>query len=222
MICAEGKGDIGVADEWCGRTKGYVTLDGWLQPLIRSIKGPDVEMIVRRRSDLTILPKDAKGLLPMPPGHGAKALIAMRAAVLGSYDAVVFMVDADTTDIGRWKEIERQIFDGFSRVANAVVGIACIPMSTSESWLLADIKAWTTLTGASGLPLPSKPEEIWGKRDDPKANHPHQLFARICVQAGQGDDHSTRRYIAELMDAEAICRACPISFVPFYTSLKAA
>lgn len=219
LICGEGKHDIGVADEWCGKSKAYVSIDGWMQPLIRSIKGQEVSISIRKRRDLTLLPKVEKKFKPLPSGHGAKALMAKLAAVIGKYDAVIFMVDADTTDVARWKEIQQEILTGFSCIEGQAVGIACVPMSASESWLLADAQAWSTITNRTNLHLPSRPEEVWGARNDPTACHPHRMFANLCEQAGESDGHKIRLLLAEQIDLPTLRKNCPVSFEAFYDSL---
>lgn len=222
LVCGEGKHDIGVSDFWCDQQEEYISIEGWMQPLIRAIKGAGVTLSIRRRRDLVILPRDARQFQPMPAGHGARALLAKRAAALGNFDAVIYMADADSTDVRRWREIEAQIFEGFSRIESAVVGLACIPMSASESWLLADAAAWQNITGNGALSLPRNPETIWGERDDPDADHPHRYFARICDESNQADGHDVRLRIAQVIDIPTLRNRCAISFEPFYQTLLAA
>ncbi|OAD19613.1 hypothetical protein THIOM_004743 [Candidatus Thiomargarita nelsonii] len=111
-------------------------------------------------------------------GHGEKAFSAMMVAKREGYDAVVFMVDADTKDLKQWKVKYEEILDGFSAVKGAPLGIACVPKSASESWLLCDSQAWAALGLSDLKALPIEPEMIWGKRNEPSANHPHQPLCR--------------------------------------------
>lgn len=222
LICGEGAHDIGETDFWCAQTRTYVSLEGWMQPLVRRIIGRDpVELSIKKRRDLTILPNEIRRLQPLPKGHGAKALFAKRAAILGGYDAVVFMADADDPSEKRWQEICEEIFEGFSRIDSEILSVACVPRSASESWLLSDKDAWRHVSGEE-VDLPAKPEEIWGLRDDPDGGHPHRLFARCCVAANMPDERKTRLALAEASDLSIMAQRCPVSFVHFQQQLQAA
>jgi len=148
--------------------------------------------------------------------------MAKRIAVVEGFDAVVFMVDADSTDVRRWREIDAEIQDGFARIPQEIPSIACIPMSASESWLLSDSEAWLLVTGNDAVPIPKQPEKIWGERDDPDADHPHSLFARLCDGCQAPDGHALRLDLAQKLNLETLLQKCPISFRPFYDALKAA
>jgi hypothetical protein len=124
--------------------------------------------------------------------------------VIGGYDILIYMADADSNDLHDWTRIVAEIEAGFALLAYHIRCIACVPMAASESWLLSDPDAWATVAGYDGADLPPRPEAIWGERDDPTGNHPHRLFFRICDAAGVTDDRDTRVRIAE---ATALARA---------------
>lgn len=217
LLCGEGPHDIGIPKAWDARRKEYVELFGWLQPLVTAALGTVPRFEVRRRVELQILNRDPSKR-KLPGGHGTKAYLAKRAAVTEGFDLLVFMADADSPDIGDWKRIVGEIEAGFALINGPTRCVACVPMSASESWLLADPAAWVAVTG-HGAALPVKPEQIWGRRDDPVANHPHRYFARTCDTAGINDDRETRARISEATDIRVAREKCPQSMEPFLTAL---
>jgi hypothetical protein len=218
LICGEGDHDMG-RREHCPLKNDYEMNEGWIQKFIRKIK-PQSDLVfeTRRRKELISFGGKKKwiGL----KGHGEKAFYAMMIAKREGYDAVVFMVDADTKDLKQWKEKCQQILAGFAAVKSAPLGIACVPKSASESWLLSDSQAWAALGLNELKMLPTEPEMIWGKRDEPTANHPHQYFKRICIKANVPDNKYTRWEIAELSEIEAVEQKCPNSFIAFRQAVE--
>lgn len=222
MLCGEGAHDVGLLAEWDSRRSRYVDLEGWMQPIIRNSLGGDIKFSVRRRRDITLLPRHMKGRKPLPGGHGAKALMSKLIAEKDGCDIVIFMVDADDTDETVWRGKRAQILAGFAASDIAVHGIACVPKSASECWLLSDESAWKEVgLDIKRSPLPRRPEEIWGGRDDPQGNHPHRLFTRMCEAAGVTDSRDTRFEIAMRSQLNVIVEGCPISFGAFLTDVAA-
>ena len=88
LVCGEDSHDIG--------TEVPEREEGWLQPVLRKLIGDDIEIATVRRQQLVILGREKKGLQPLPPGHGVKALAGKVRATQGEYDLFVFMVDADS------------------------------------------------------------------------------------------------------------------------------
>lgn len=220
LLCGEGSHDIGVSAAWDPQRRDYVELFGWLQPIVISALGEAPSFEVRRRIELQLLSKDPNRR-SLPGGHGAKAYLAKRAAVTEGFDLLVFMVDADSPTIGDWRRIVTEVEAGFALIDDDVRCVACVPMSASESWLLADPAAWVAVTGYTGAGLPARPERIWGERDDPNANHPHRYFARICHAAGVDDGREIRMLIADAIDLQSARARCPRSMEPFLTALAA-
>lgn len=222
LVVGEGPGDIGRRDVWCPRTKDYINLEGWLQPVIRLVRPDDtITFIAETRKGLKLQPREISQLRPLPSGHGAKALFAKRMAIVASYDVVVYLVDADSSDVSRWREIISEVQAGFDALEGEVACIACVPMSMSESWLLADARAWECCSGAPQK-LPANPESLWGGRDDPDGQHPHRVFAYVCRQAGVDDNSVTRNNLAVATDLQRLAARCPTSFPPFADALRAA
>ena len=140
--------------------------------------------------------------------------------MISAYDALIYMVDADSNDVDEWQRIVTEIVGGFELLEANVRCIACVPMAASESWLLSDAQAWATVAGDDVAGLPLRPESIWGRRDDPAGNHPHRFFFRICQAAGVTDDRDTRVRIAEAMALPVARVICPLSMEPFLAALE--
>ena len=139
----------------------------------------------------------------------------------GGYDLVVFMADADSNKTRDWNRTRSDILDGFHRVEGPN-GVPCVPMSTSESWLLADGQAWQGVGLTKLNLLPKKPETIWGARNDPQGNHPHQVFRRACGAAGVRDSRETRVNLAHSSSLARLQAACPRSFTAFIRDTESA
>lgn len=222
MVCAEGKTDIGSQKEWDSKNKTMLKSEGWVQPLVRSITGEaSITFEIKRRGELTLF-KPLKSIPNGVSGHGKKAFIAKAAAVREECGILIYMVDADDTSPRRHKEIASEIIAGFDAFSDPSVGcVACIPVSASEAWMLADKQAWNALTGAVVENLPGNPEQIWGEKDDPNSNRPHNYFARICQQESVEDCSDTRAQLAALIDPALLRATCPLSFPPFADMLLA-
>lgn len=212
MICGEGPHDVGRIAQWSIKKQSQVTQEGWLQPLLRKFCADDLEFEIVPRARLVKLPGPQKA--PLPGGHGAKAYIAKFRAHSSECDAVVFMLDADTADDGEWKKKVEEVHRGFDLIDGTTIAIACVPKSTSESWLLADPQAWASLTPAN-VSLPKSPETTWGKKADPGSHHPHAIFAEACSQADLDDSTETRRTLMEATSVASLKTACPLSFGRF-------
>lgn len=221
LLCGEGAHDIGVLDQWSIHPDKQMEKPGWLQVLLRKIfEKEDVEFILVPRSRLVSLPRsDLKP--PAPKGHGEKARISKFRALTDKCDLVVFMLDADTTDISEWKRKRDEVIAGFEAIAGDVKAVACIPMSASESWILSDSEAWKKVGLTNLSALPKKPEEIWGVRNDPDSGHPHCYFKRICSAANLSDNRETRVDVMTATSLEEVGKKCPASFKAFLADLAA-
>jgi hypothetical protein len=87
-----------------------------------------------------------------------------------------------------------------------------------ESWLLADENAYPSIP--NNPQLPSKPEEIWGQKDDPNSNHPYNYFVRVLSQFGLSDDRGTYARTAEKSGVDVLKRRCSESFGQFYADMQ--
>lgn len=216
MVCGEGPHDVGRIDQWSIKSKTMTVQEGWLQPLIRKYVSDDVEFEIVPRARLVKLPGPPKA--PLPQGHGTKAFLAKFRAQSSACDVVIFMLDADTSDDAIWAQKVEEVRAGFDRVNGESVAIACIPKSASESWLLADEMAWKKIT-ATEVTLPRDPENLWGRRDDPRGDHPHRCFAKTCDEAGLEDCTDVRRQLMEASSLDALKAKCPVSFGAFDTDV---
>lgn len=222
LLCGEGPHDIGVIEHWSIDSKKIEVSEGWLQALLGRILPDDLEFLLVPRSRLVSLPGRDKP--PYPKGHGRKAMLAKFRAVADDCDLVVFMVDADTPNSKEWSVKVEEIRDGFAKVeTDRPVALACVPMSTSESWMLSDCAPWKTLgLKDAETRLPKNPESIWGKKSEPQSNHPHCLFARLCAEANTTDSRETRHFLMSNADLQAIKQKCPDSFGPFVDAVASA
>ena len=129
------------------------------------------------------------------------------------------MIDADCTDPKIWSQKVSDILEGFKVIGENIPSVACVPMSASESWLLADPESWTIMGLGDLSILPKKPEEIWGTKIDPDSNHPHSVFSKICAAAGKEDNRETRFDVMSTSNIKSIIGRCPVSFVHFYNCM---
>lgn len=221
MLCGEGAHEIG-QNHWSKRHQRWETSRGWMQEIVDSAVGVQVEYDLRLRKDLMILPRDGSRFRPLPPGHGAKALASALLAQSVGASVSIFMADADSNSPEDMNVIQEQILAGFAAAKDAgiaVEGIACVPMASSESWLLADEASWLEVAGTQPS-LPDRPEEIWGARNDPDGDHPKHVFRRATSSARLDDSAATRNRLAAAANVNTIARKCPASFATFCTELR--
>lgn len=213
MLCGEGPHDVGRIEQWSIKKQTQVVEEGWLQPLLKKYaydEGIEFEIVPRAR--LVKLPGPQKA--PLPSGHGAKAFIAKFRAKSSNCDAVVFMLDGDTSADADWKGKLAEVQSGFDLVTGDTISIACVPKSTSESWLLSDEQAWNAVSGQN-VDLPEKPEELWGLPNDAESSHPKSAFVKTCEKAGLTNSTETRRALMEAASVETLRQKCPLSFQAF-------
>lgn len=216
LVFAEGKHEIGDHDWRTNRR-----LEGWIQPLLRRLlPNAQIQFEVRRIGEMLTLPRRAgqgirqKGLTRK--GHMA----AWSCLNSDGMDAVLFVTDADSRDRGEWQQKIDDIRDGLGKQPE-VVAIACVPKSTSESWLLCDADFWQGQLGLNaGNQLPGHPEDLWGYPHDPGSNHPKMLFERYCRLSGVEANAQTRARIADGMKLETWRQVCPVSGASFDRDLQ--
>lgn len=221
LLCGEGQHEFGDDDAWDSRRQRSYSFEGWMQTLVTRLTTHETEYEFRRRSDIFADLGVGTGRVAKLKGHGEKAKIARFIAQQGEFDAVIFMADADDTDRAVWRRIRSEIEAGFAAVPDGPPAIACVPMSASESWLMTDSAVWRAQGLLDPTILPRRPETTWGARRDPDANHPHQIFRRLCQAADTTDSTKTRVEIASAAALAGLRTGCPISFPPFADKVAA-
>lgn len=217
LICGEGPNDHGTR-YWDPRSKSYRDQDGWAQPLLRKLLGPRDNLTIERAERRSLV-RFRRARQRRRPGHAEKAKIARNKAEREEYDILVFIVDADSTDAREWTRKNSEIESAWEGEPG-VTSVACVPMSASESWLVADSDVWEAFGLTDVTKLPPSPELIWGNRNDPDGDHPHRLFARMCVEVGIPDNIETRASLASATNPIVLSNKCPISFPPFRDAIE--
>lgn len=215
LVVGEGPHDIG-GSEWSSSKGEYDRLPGWLHVILEKLCGQQIEIEAIDRKQLA---SPSKKHQPLPDRHGGKALAARLKAKTDECNLVVFMADTDSKDDRDWREHYDCILDGFSRIADGPPAVACLPKSASESWLLADTEAWRILGLTALNQLPREPEKLSGKRNDPKGDHPHRIFTRICGMADVKDGRETRVDVLRHSNPDTLQQKCPLSFGAFRRDL---
>lgn len=219
LVVGEGPHDVG-RREWSRQADDWVTSEGWLQPTVRRVRPSADEVAAIRLRDLVSLPR--RGGPPALGGLAHKARIAKVRATTEGHALVVLATDADSTDPREHARKVAEIDAGFATIAPELLGIACVPVATSEAWLLADPDAWTAMgAGDTSLARP-RPEERWGRPHDPESGHPKMVFGRLCRDNGLVDDTALRAALAGTMDLAVVARRCPTGFPLFAAALRAA
>ncbi|MBF0560477.1 MAG: DUF4276 family protein [Alphaproteobacteria bacterium] len=224
LVVGEGLHDIGRQNEWCEQTRKLINLPGWLQTLLHKMNefGQAIEITSINTKEIVLSGQERRKRQPLPEGHGAKAMAAKLKAKNENFDVVVFMADSDTEEDCKWRCHHKCVQEGFGKIPEGPAGVVCLPKSASESWLLADPEAWKAMGLSCTKMLPSHPETIWGKHDDPEGNRPHPYFARVCKAANRTDTRETRVELMEKISIPRLAKACPLSFASFWNELHAA
>ncbi|SFP72792.1 hypothetical protein [Sphingomonas rubra] len=188
-----------------------------MQPIVAALIGP-CETIARRHRELVTFPGKQGGL----PGQARKAALARVMADGLQCSALIYATDADSNDPAERAMVVAEVEAGLASIDNDVAAVACVPMGTSEAWLLADEAAWQGVGLRDGRALPAaSPETLWGRPRDQAGQHPKVVFERVCASANIEADMAIRRDIAHLSDLDTIGRRCPVSFPPFAAAVRA-
>jgi len=128
---------------------------------------------------------------------------------------IAYHQDAD----GKFTEVYNAIISEFrSLQENGFFCLAIVPKETIESWLLSDDSAYPSIP--NNPKLPSKPEEIWGLKNNAGSNHPYNYFVRVLAQFELPDNRDTYAQIAEKSCIEILKRRCPESFDKFHADTQ--
>lgn len=216
LVCGEGPTDIG-----CLRRGTSLADDVWepgcVQLMVARIL-PNIELEFEPRLRKGVYSFDRYGRnstrLQGLRGHAIKAFQAAETAQGQGCNAVIYMVDADSTEKSRWREIKGELEDGFRASTFEGSKICCIPRAIIEAWLIADETYWSEQISTTAPRVP-KPEELWGNRDDPDSNFPKNVFARLCTLSELADDVESKWSVARSLDTALVARRCPLSFKQF-------
>lgn len=233
FLVGEGPSELGaLAREPQYRTTG-ANSEGYLQPLLRKIAGPDRPLEFDGKKYSTILQKG----LDEPDevqGRRARAALALAAIVSGA-QALVYLVDTDKEQGRKPSAIEARrlhktltdsIAKGFELAREAdpelehFIAIGGVPLRMLEAWALGDPAA---ITEARGDPakVPATPEALWGSKHDLASDYPKHALARALTLETKADiDSVVFATIAENSDPDEIARRCPVSFAPFLQALR--
>jgi hypothetical protein len=133
-------------------------------------------------------------------------------ASLSNSKNIAYHQDAD----GKYSEVYNGIHVDFDTILPSTIKrLAIVPKEMIESWLLADENAYPFIP--KNPKLPSKPEELWGNKDDP--NHPYKYLVKVLSQFNISDNRDTYAQIAENTNIETLKRRCK-SFNQFYTDMQ--
>lgn len=211
LVCGEGPNDIGRRD-WVKRRGDHATTDGWLQPLVARLRSSEGDVYAIQLKTLFTAPGRGGRALD---GLARKAHAAKFRAKSEGCTGVVLATDVDSNDPRDHARKHDAILEGFAAIDNGVVGVACVPMATSEAWLMADWAAWQAQGAGDDTAWPNRPETLWGRPHEPGSNHPKNVFARICADNAIVDDTEMRAVLAATSDLDSIARRAPVSFAPF-------
>jgi len=224
LLIGEGPTDIGDLAIEPAHRDGRERRDGFLQPLLRTMVGGEVELELDGRKLMHLpkapLTKHRAGKLQAENASRALAL----ASVLGA-NALVLSFDTDKTPGTRAKRVERQrrlrelrasAEQGFEHTrandadAAAIQTVLAIPCRMIEAWALGDREALANLLDISPRELDYRePEDLWGDEEDPASDHPKCVWRRVT------EDRIDFSEIGAAVAPPTLAKRCPDSFPPF-------
>ena len=219
LLCGEGPHEIG-RREWSVRTETVEITEGWLQPLVARLRGSSGDAATVSLKELFTLPGPRPTHARPRSELARKAQLAMFRAMEQGCSGVVFATDADSAEPPRQAQKVRAIEEGFESVPDRLAGVACVPMGTSEAWLLADRDAWQQVGATDLRKLPRRPEETWGRPHDPDSGHPKSLFVAVSEANQIAPDQDLRAELARRMSTNLVGTRCPRSFAPFSDAMR--
>lgn len=223
FMVGEGPSDIGDLSRERMYRNAENPREGFLQPVVRNVVGPDLELEFFDGRKLVHLPPGGKN---QPPQNlqTRKAAQALALATELNADALVFSCDVDkahgtatkTERRKRLRALRESIHDGFEHVRSAdpearqVATAIAVPARMIEAWALGDRAALAKVLEVDASTLNyAAPEELWGRDGDPASNHPKSVWNRVT---GKQIEFSV---IGEAADPEVLRASCPDSFGAF-------
>ncbi|MDO4339215.1 MAG: hypothetical protein Q4C91_14210 [Eubacteriales bacterium] len=162
-------------------------------------------------------------------GKGIPALRFSLYAKENGYTAGVFYCDTDRIMIGKntketdckkyYEQIYSDVIQGLQRIGNiGWTGVPMISLKMIECWLLSDKMAYKKCFGKEPekVKLPSKPELIWGEKNNPSSDYPKNYLRRVLEQYHKEADRDILIEIAKETETDTLKEKCPISFARFY------
>ncbi len=209
LLCCEGVTDYGrqvyQGDE-------YSFQDGVIQILIKKVsKVQNIEFATKSRQDIAavrVKNVDSKN------NKIAKAL-----STLADKENCTFIAFHRDEDNNGFEEMYNQV-EAFLRILRENPNYKCIsivPMHMTESWLLADERAFDSVPKKPKLP--KDPEDTWGNKGT--ANHPKKYLERVLAQFQKSPSSDTYAEIARKCEVEVLKEKCSISFGRFYNDMQA-
>jgi hypothetical protein len=138
-------------------------------------------------------------------------------AVLDNSSHIAYHQD---TGHQRFKDVYNGIQNDFSDAVpnDDMHCLAIVPKEMIESWLLADEKAYHSVSG--DLHLDPHPEDLWGDKHIFLSNYPKNYFARVLSRLGITNDRNAYTQIAEKCDIDTLKARCPKSFGQFLMDMQ--
>lgn len=233
-LTGEGKNDYGQKefDRW---------VDGVAQVYIEKIvkehrKSVSIEIIERKdvenQNHPLHLQRNIKGI----KGKGIPARRFRLLAQMNDYKYGIYYCDSDKKETGSshsesrakkdYEELYNNVQSGLRLNDEDNSFIPMIPHRMLENWILADVSAIQKCfkcTKEKTLKI-SKPEMLWGKKNDPNSDYPKNYLDRVVQSFDKRYkkhvvDTEDMRRIAEASDLNVIKKNCPISFERFYKDM---
>lgn len=181
----------------------------------KAIQPSEVAIIRKTRNDLrkeTIVLAGRRGIHKHVTDIDRLAMTAKKAKC----KHIAYHQDAGGNDADVYESIKKK----FSDYRDTYSCLAIVPKEMIESWLLADEQAYFLAYGSKPKYLPKKPEEIWGKEDNPDSNYPKHVMKHVLGQYRKIPSSYTFTEIAEHCNIDTIRAYCPKSFVRFLDDLQ--
>ena len=203
------------------KIKVYLYCEGVtdIEPLCTMMKRvkPCLEVTVTTRKEL----KAVTTLLSNRRGTHKRVTFIKRLAMLATKNGskhIAYHRDGD----GDHNTVYAAVVSDFKESAEEFYTLAVVPKEMLESWLLADENAYLQAFGESPTkpPLPKKPENLWGKKDDTNSNYPKHVMKRVLEQYGKAANKEIYACLAEHIDISTMRRKCPESFERFWKDLQ--
>lgn len=228
LVYGEGPDDYGWRDskgEWCS---------GSIISILKKCAEEmnidlDIDYVEKRFVDGKDKIKLAARHLRKVEGKGIPALRFSMHAIENGYTEGIFYCDTDKVMSGSQKDethcrkhfekIHSDVVNGLQAAESTVWrGIPMISLKMIENWLLADKESYRKCFGAapSNPSLPSKPELIWGEKNNLSSDYPKNYIKRVLEQYYQKPGREIYRNIADEVSIETLRKKCPISFCRFY------